>query len=100
MNRIIKGIIRYIIIGIFLILALFPFYCMVITSFKPPSEWISRRTLFPAKPTMDNYIFLISPGAAYLTLYPMSESIYKPLINNGISVDFIPLDRLHRFYYF
>ncbi len=53
-----------IILAVALIVTLFPLFWMVMTSFKPQSEWITSPPVWiPSRPTLNNYLTVLNPGA-------------------------------------
>lgn len=67
---IVKNIARKISVHVFLYIVtaslLFPLFWMIMTSFKPPSEWVTfPPTWIPNLPTLDNYRLIIFGTAGY-----------------------------------
>lgn len=61
-QRLVKNIVVYTGLAIFVVILLFPFFWMFITSIKPDSELydLSRNPLSLSKPTLEHYIYLLS----------------------------------------
>ena len=56
-RRLISASVRYVILTVWAILAFFPIYWMVSTSFKPSTQWFSWPPVyFPDPPTLSNYM--------------------------------------------
>jgi multiple sugar transport system permease protein len=57
---------------------LFPLFWMIMTSFKPPNEWVTYPpTWIPSRPTVDNYTFIIFGSAGYfMRTYPSAMLPY------------------------
>ena len=55
-RRLISASVRYVILTVWAIIAFFPIYWMVSTSFKPSTQWFSWPPVyFPDPPTLANY---------------------------------------------
>lgn len=59
MNKLVKQIVRYAIILVILVVMMMPVFWLVSMSIKDPTTWYEP-SLLPAKPTLDNYLWLIS----------------------------------------
>jgi multiple sugar transport system permease protein len=73
--------IRYAVLTIWAIIAAFPIYWMVATSFKPDNQWFSWPPVyFPDPPTLDNYrnVWL---GAQQYAVTQYAISSQKPLVS-------------------
>jgi multiple sugar transport system permease protein len=73
--------IRYAVLTIWTIIAAFPIYWMVATSFKPDNQWFSWPPVyFPDPPTLDNYrnVWL---GAQQYAVTQYAISSQKPLVS-------------------
>lgn len=57
---------------------LFPLFWMLMTSFKPPAEWVAYPpTWIPMAPTIDNYLFMIfGREGAFARTYPSAAIPY------------------------
>src|SRR5262245_27307600 len=56
-RRLIAAIVRYVILSLWAIIAFFPIYWMVSTSFKPDIQWFAWPPVyFPDPPTLTNYM--------------------------------------------
>ena len=56
-RRLISASVRYVILTVWAVLAFFPIYWMVSTSFKPSTQWFSWPPVyFPDPPTLSNYM--------------------------------------------
>ncbi len=56
---------------------LFPLFWMIMTSFKPPNEWVTYPpTWIPTEPTMRNYLFIIFGHVGYSGTYPSAVIPY------------------------
>ena len=56
-RRLISSTVRYVILSIWAIIAFFPIYWMVSTSFKPDTQWFAWPPVyFPHPPTLTNYM--------------------------------------------
>jgi multiple sugar transport system permease protein len=69
------------------VIAFFPIFWMVSTSFKPLPEWSTYPPVWiPREPTLDNYLILINPqavaGKAAAINYKVSETAWRPLFNS------------------
>ncbi len=86
MNEKVKKTLKFVLIGLALIPAVFPLYWMITTSFKPFAEWIPKEAiLFPINPTIENYLVLFVPGAAsYESFVSIGEAITPALRNSLI----------------
>ncbi len=64
------------------ILLLFPLFWMVMTSFKPSTEWVTYPpTWIPKAPTLENYLFIILGKAGhFFSSYP---GAIKPYLNTA-----------------
>ena len=73
--------VRYGVLTLWAILAFFPIYWMVATSFKPDSQWFSWPPYyFPDPPTLDNYLNVWWGAQEYaVTQYAISSQ--KPLVS-------------------
>jgi multiple sugar transport system permease protein len=73
--------IRYVVLTLWAIVAFFPIYWMVATSFKPDSQWFSWPPYyFPDPPTLANYLNVWWGAQEYaVTQYAISSQ--KPLIS-------------------
>ncbi len=63
-----------------MIFLLFPLFWMIMTSFKGPDEWVTYPpTWIPARPTIDNYLFiLLGRAGEFVRAYP---SAILPYLN-------------------
>ena len=53
----ITTIVRYAVLGLWTVIAFFPIYWMVSTSFKPDTQWFAWPPVyFPDPPTLSNYL--------------------------------------------
>jgi multiple sugar transport system permease protein len=79
------SIIRYIVLTLWAVIAFFPIYWMVSTSFKPDTQWFSWPPVyFPDPPTLSNYTNVWLGAEEYAaTQYAISSQ--KPLISLGNS---------------
>jgi multiple sugar transport system permease protein len=73
-------------LAVFLLVTLFPFFVMLMTSFKSPREAISLHpTIFPQEWTLQHYIDIFNPTIfPFLTYF--KNSLVVSLISSGISV--------------
>ena len=80
-RRRLTATVRYAILIVWGIMAAFPIYWMVITSFKPDSQWFSWPPIyFPNPPTLDNYLNVWFGAQEYAnTQYAISSQ--KPLVS-------------------
>ncbi len=80
-RRRIGAIIRYAVLGVWAMIAFFPIYWMVSTSFKPDTQWFSWPPVyFPSPPTLANYLNVWFGAEQYAqTQYSISSQ--KPLIS-------------------
>ncbi len=80
-RRRITSIMRYAVLSFWALIAFFPIYWMVSTSFKPDSQWFSWPPVyFPDPPTLDNYLNVWFGAEQYAqTQYAISSQ--KPLVS-------------------
>jgi len=78
-RRLVNATVRYSVLIVWAIVAGFPIYWMVITSFKPDYQWFSWPPVyFPDPPTLDNYLNVWFGAQQYAnTQYAISSQ--KPL---------------------
>ena len=80
-RRLTSAIVRYAILSGWAVIAFFPIYWMVATSFKPDNQWFSWPPVyFPDPPTLDNYrnVWL---GAQQYAVTQYAISSQKPLVS-------------------
>jgi multiple sugar transport system permease protein len=84
-RKITKGIVVTIGLLFFIVILLFPFYWMLITSIKPDSELydISQPPLQLLKPTFDHYVYLIENTRFLLWL---KNSAVVAIVSTGVSI--------------
>src|SRR5262245_66288791 len=77
--------IRYAVLTLWAVIAFFPIYWMIATSFKPDTQWFAWPPVyFPEPPTLDNYLNVWFGAEQYAaTQYAISSQ--KPLISLGNS---------------
>ena len=80
-RRRVSAIVRYTVLTVWAIMAAFPIYWMVITSFKPDYQWFSWPPVyFPSPPTLSNYLNVWFGAQEYAgTQYAISSQ--KPLLS-------------------
>jgi multiple sugar transport system permease protein len=80
-RRRVSSIVRYTVLTVWAIMAAFPIYWMVITSFKPDYQWFSWPPVyFPSPPTLSNYLNVWFGAQEYAgTQYAISSQ--KPLLS-------------------
>jgi multiple sugar transport system permease protein len=80
-RRRVTTMVRYTVLTIWALIAFFPIYWMVSTSFKPDNQWFSWPPYyFPDPPTLDNYLNVWFGAEQYAqTQYAISSQ--KPLIS-------------------
>lgn len=80
-RRRVSAVIRYTVLTAWGIMAAFPIYWMVITSFKPDNQWFSWPPVyFPSPPTLANYLNVWFGAQEYAgTQYAISSQ--KPLLS-------------------
>jgi multiple sugar transport system permease protein len=80
-RRRITSVVRYAVLSFWALIAFFPIYWMVSTSFKPDSQWFSWPPIyFPDPPTLDNYLNVWFGAEQYAqTQYAISSQ--KPLVS-------------------
>jgi multiple sugar transport system permease protein len=80
-RRRVSAIVRYTVLTVWAIMAAFPIYWMVITSFKPDYQWFSWPPIyFPSPPTLSNYQNVWFGAQEYAgTQYAISSQ--KPLLS-------------------
>jgi len=80
-RRRVTTMVRYTVLTIWAVIAFFPIYWMVSTSFKPDNQWFSWPPYyFPDPPTLDNYLNVWFGAEQYAqTQYAISSQ--KPLIS-------------------
>jgi len=80
-RRRVTTMVRYTVLTIWALVAFFPIYWMVSTSFKPDNQWFSWPPYyFPDPPTLDNYLNVWFGAEQYAqTQYAISSQ--KPLIS-------------------
>ena len=84
-RRRLTSIIRYAVLTGWAVIAFFPIYWMVSTSFKPDTQWFSWPPVyFPSPPTLANYMN-VWLGAEEYAATQYSISSQKPLISLGNS---------------
>ena len=67
-RRRITTIVRYVVLTIWAILAFFPIYWMIATSFKPDTQWFAWPPIyFPDPPTLANYMNVWFGAQEYTT---------------------------------
>jgi multiple sugar transport system permease protein len=85
-HRIVQAL-RYLAILVTVLIAFFPIFWMVSTSFKPLPEWSAYPPVWlPHEPTIDNYLMLVNPraaaGKAAAIDYKVGETAWRPLFNS------------------
>jgi multiple sugar transport system permease protein len=80
-RRHVSSVVRYTILTVWAIMAAFPIYWMVITSFKPDYQWFSWPPIYwPSPPTLSNYLNVWFGAQEYAgTQYAISSQ--KPLLS-------------------
>jgi multiple sugar transport system permease protein len=80
-RRRVSAMMRYTVLTVWAIMAGFPIYWMVITSFKPDYQWFSWPPIyFPSPPTLSNYLNVWFGAQEYAgTQYAISSQ--KPLLS-------------------
>jgi multiple sugar transport system permease protein len=80
-RRRVTTVVRYTVLTIWALIAFFPIYWMVSTSFKPDNQWFSWPPYyFPEPPTLDNYLNVWFGAEQYAqTQYAISSQ--KPLVS-------------------
>ena len=80
-RRRVSTAIRYAVLTLWAIIAFFPIYWMVATSFKPDTQWFAWPPVyFPEPPTLDNYLNVWFGAEQYAaTQYAISSQ--KPLVS-------------------
>jgi multiple sugar transport system permease protein len=80
-RRRVSAIVRYTVLTVWAMMAAFPIYWMVITSFKPDYQWFSWPPVyFPSPPTLSNYLNVWFGAQEYAgTQYAISSQ--KPLLS-------------------
>ena len=76
---------RRIILGLFLIFLLLPIYWLINMSFKTNTEIISSMTLWPYRPTLDNYRIIFTDPSWYSGYI---NSLKYVIINTILSISF------------
>ena len=80
-RRRITTIVRYIVLGLWALLAFFPIYWIVSTSFKVDTQWFAWPPYyFPSPPTLSNYMNVWF-GAEEYTQTQYAISSQKPLVS-------------------
>jgi multiple sugar transport system permease protein len=80
-RRRIAAIVRYGTLSLWALIAFFPIYWMVSTSFKPDNQWFSWPPVyFPSPPTLANYLNVWF-GAGHYDVTQYAISSQKPLIS-------------------
>src|SRR5215203_5974716 len=80
-RRLITTIVRYVVLTIWAVIAFFPIYWMVATSFKIDTQWFAWPPIyFPSPPTLANYLNVWLGAEEYATTQYASSS-QKPLIS-------------------
>src|SRR3972149_1957888 len=84
-RRRLSAVLRYVVLSMWTLVAFFPIYWMVSTSFKPDTQWFAWPPVyFPDPPTLSNYLN-VWLGAEEYTTTQYSISSQKPLISLGNS---------------
>jgi multiple sugar transport system permease protein len=84
-RRRLSAVVRYVVLSMWTLVAFFPIYWMVSTSFKPDTQWFAWPPVyFPNPPTLSNYLNVWF-GAEEYTTTQYSISSQKPLISLGNS---------------
>ena len=80
-RRRIASVVRYAVLSLWALVAFFPIYWMISTSFKPDNQWFSWPPVyFPDPPTLSNYINVwLGSGQYDVTQYAISSQ--KPLVS-------------------
>src|SRR5205085_11228819 len=80
-RRRIGTIIRYCVLGAWSVVAFFPIFWMISTSFKPDTQWFAWPPVyFPDPPTLANYLNVWFGAGEYTqTQYALSSQ--KPLVS-------------------
>ena len=80
-RRRIAGVVRYGVLTLWGLVAFFPIYWMISTSFKPDNQWFSWPPVyFPDPPTLSNYLNVwLGAGQYDVTQYAISSQ--KPLVS-------------------
>jgi multiple sugar transport system permease protein len=77
----IASVVRYAVLTLWALVAFFPIYWMISTSFKPDNQWFSWPPVyFPDPPTLSNYLNVwLGAGQYDVTQYAISSQ--KPLVS-------------------
>jgi multiple sugar transport system permease protein len=75
----------YVMLGIILFCAIFPFLWMILASFKDMVDLLNIARLFSFKPTFGNYLDVFGQ---YKFLQPMINSLYIGVVSTGIALFF------------
>ena len=80
-RRRIASVVRYAVLSLWALVAFFPIYWMISTSFKPDNQWFSWPPVyFPDPPTLSNYLNVwLGAGQYDVTQYAISSQ--KPLVS-------------------
>src|SRR3972149_9221367 len=80
-RRRLATVIRYTVLSVWALMAFFPIYWIVSTSFKPDTQWFAWPPVyFPSPPTLSNYMNVWF-GAEEYTTTQYAISSQKPLIS-------------------
>ena len=80
-RRRLSAVVRYVVLSMWTLVAFFPIYWMVSTSFKPDTQWFAWPPVyFPDPPTLSNYLNVWF-GAEEYTTTQYAISSQKPLIS-------------------
>jgi len=84
-RKILRPVKIYLVVGLAIIFFLFPFYWMINISIKDIMEWVEP-TVFPIRPTLENYIVLFDPEfvGRFAGMTLVLEPVWKPLSNSAI----------------
>ena len=67
-RRRLSAVLRYVVLSMWTLVAFFPIYCMVSTSFKPDTQWFSWPPVyFPPPPTLSHYLNVWFCAVEYTT---------------------------------
>ena len=75
-----SAVVRYVVLSMWMLVAFFPIYWMVSTSFKPDTQWFAWPPVyFPDPPTFNNYMNVWFGVQEYAETQYI-QSLQKPLI--------------------
>lgn len=81
LNKTIAALPMYIILTIFVLVALYPIYHIIITSLKTAREYVDNKLLLPASPTLKNYVYVLVQGG--MLKYFLNNCIIMPMAMLG-----------------